>query len=99
MKTLLVTGVSGFIGRVLSTRMLAKGWQVRGTVRNSKHLQKLPAEIDKVLVESIDQYTDWSKALNEVDCVVHLAGRVHMLNDTASDPLSALPISAQGTFG
>ena len=55
--------------------------------------------IEGVQVGDIGPDTDWSKALDGVDAVVHLAARVHVLNDTASDPLAALPISAQGYFG
>ena len=89
MHKVLITGVRGFIGRALSTRMLSEGWQVRGTVRDLKHLTRLPAEVDVALVGSIGPDTDWSKALNGVDVVVHLAARVHVLNDAASDPLAA----------
>ena len=37
-------------------------------------------------VGDIGPETDWSEALNGVDTVVHLAARVHVMNDTASDP-------------
>ena len=30
---ILITGASGFIGKVLCERMLTQGWQVRGTKR------------------------------------------------------------------
>jgi len=40
---ILVTGVNGFVGQALSTRMLAEGWRVRGTVRDSEDFKKLPA--------------------------------------------------------
>jgi len=33
--------------------------------------------------------TDWSKALLGVHCVVHCAARVHMMRETAGDPLTA----------
>ncbi len=96
---ILITGAIGFIGKALYEKMLAREWRVMGTVRDLEDLKKFPAEVDIVEIKSIGPDTDWSKALNGVDAVVHLAARVHVMNDTASDPLSALPISAQGCFG
>ena len=64
---IIITGASGFIGKALCERMLAKGWQVRGTVRDSKDFKKLPTEVDAVQIKSIGPDTDWSKALNGVD--------------------------------
>lgn len=84
---ILVTGANGFVGRVLCKKMLADGWRVRGTVRNSNQLNKLPTKVEGVLVGDIGPDTDWSEALISVDAVVHLAARVHIMNDMASDPL------------
>ncbi len=36
---------------------------------------------------SVDGDTDWSVALSDVDVVVHLAARVHVMEDIADDPL------------
>src|SRR5690606_23221999 len=32
---------------------------------------------------------DWQDYLSNVDCVVHLAARVHVMRETAEDPLAA----------
>ena len=100
---ILVTGANGFVGRSLCKKMLADGWQVRGTVRGQEKTEVgcLRSDVGglRVQVGYIGPDTDWSKALGGVEIVVHLAARVHVINNTASDPLSALPISAQGTFG
>jgi len=37
---------------------------------------------------SLDRNTDWSRALAGVDVAVHLAARVHVAKDNASDPLA-----------
>ena len=34
----------------------------------------------------IDKRTDWSEALDGIDVVVHLAARVHVMDDLADDP-------------
>jgi len=37
----------------------------------------------------IDEATNWSPVLQQCSVVVHLAARVHVMNDTAQDPLAA----------
>ena len=94
----LVTGVNGFVGQALSTRMLAEGWQVRGAVRGVTQMMALSSRVEGVQVGNIGSETDWSKALNDVDTVVHLAARVHVMNDTASEPLAAFRwVNVEGT--
>jgi len=39
--------------------------------------------------DRLDGSTEWSVALADVDTVVHSAARVHVMNDTESDPLAA----------
>jgi nucleoside-diphosphate-sugar epimerase len=42
-----------------------------------------------VQIGNIGPKTDWSKALVCIDGIVHLAARVHVMHDSAADPLSA----------
>jgi len=94
----LVTGATGFVGRRLCERMLVDGWQVRGTLRTSKDATSLPAGVDAVQIQSIGHDTNWSSAMSGIDTVVHLAARVHVMHDTASDPLEAFrEVNAHGT--
>ncbi|OHB71542.1 MAG: NAD-dependent dehydratase [Planctomycetes bacterium RBG_16_43_13] len=98
MLSVLITGANGFVGRVLCEKMVTDGWQVRGTVRSAKQVASVPIGVQAVKIESIAADTDWSDALAGVDAVVHLAARVHVMNDTASDPLSAFrQINVAGT--
>ena len=98
MRDVLVAGANSFIGRALCKKMLADGWQVRGTVRSSKRSDMVSPNLDAVKIESIGPDTDWTKALNRVDAVVHLAARVHVMNDTASDPLTEFRrVNVKGT--
>jgi nucleoside-diphosphate-sugar epimerase len=41
---------------------------------------------DIAVVGDIGPRTDWREALRGVDCIVHLAGRAHVLRETAADP-------------
>jgi nucleoside-diphosphate-sugar epimerase len=49
-------------------------------------------------VPDLSPEADWSGALRGVDTVVHLAARVHVMHDTAADPLSAFRrVNVEGT--
>ena len=67
----LLTGANGFVGRNLAPVLAANGMIVRRVQR------KPSAYPDTVVIDAIGPQTDWSKALFEVDAVVHLAARVH----------------------
>ncbi len=89
MRNVLVTGANGFVGRVLCDKLLADGYQVRGTVRVESDVSQLPDGVEAFSIGSIDSDTKWDDALEGIDSVVHLAARVHVINDTASNPLAA----------
>jgi len=84
----LVTGADGFVGKALCAEMVSRGWKVRASVRSREKMKSLPKEIGIIETGSIDPDTDWAHALDNVDSVVHLAGRVHVMADSSSDPLS-----------
>jgi len=51
-----------------------------------------------VVVGAIDGKTKWAEALRDVDVVIHLAARVHVMKDDATDPLAEfLKVNMQGT--
>lgn len=83
-KRILVTGASGFVGRRLCQLLLSRGLQVRGAARASS---QLISGVERCEVGNIDADTDWRAALSGVDAVVHLAARVHVMDDRAADPL------------
>lgn len=98
MTTVLVTGANGFIGRALCARIVRDGLACRGAVRELSPRADLPAGIDVVPVGSIGPATDWSQALSNVDVVVHLAARAHVLRETAADPLAEYRrVNTEGT--
>lgn len=83
--TTLVTGASGFVGRALCSELTQRGKTVRAATRGAANVG---TSTDCVAVGSVDAATDWSAALRGVDAVAHLAARVHVMNDRASDPLT-----------
>lgn len=91
----LITGANGFVGKPLCAELLARGYSVRAAVRASVQFHE---GMEAVVVGSIDADTDWRKALIDVDVVVHLAARVHVMKDTAADPLAEfLRVNLHGT--
>lgn len=51
-----------------------------------------------MVVGDIGPDTQWSTALAGVDCVVHCAARVHLMRESASDPLKAYrQVNSEGT--
>lgn len=79
----LVTGATGFVGTALVKRMLLER---RYTVRLATRRRDASPEVDQVQLD-LDSATNWPQALIDVHAVVHLAARVHVMRDTAADPL------------
>ena len=93
----LVTGATGFVGTALVSRLVDSGrFGVRAAVQRESG--ELLAVVEQVVAGNLTPNTDWQQALVGVDAVVHLAARVHVMNDTASDPLSAFrQVNVAGT--
>lgn len=93
----LITGAAGFVGGAVSTEFVRRDYRVRGVVRNIFRSSSEPYEL--IEIEGIGLDTDWSYALDDVSFVVHLAARVHMTHDTATDPLTAFrAVNVEGTL-
>ncbi|MGF1631573.1 MAG: NAD-dependent epimerase/dehydratase family protein [Kiloniellaceae bacterium] len=90
MPRVLVTGANGFAGATICRHLLAHGWTVRGAVRRDDAV--LPPGVERTLVGALDGTTDWRSTLQDVEAVVHCAARVHVLRETAADPLTAFRI-------
>lgn len=83
--TTLVTGANGFIGAALCSRLRREGVSVRRAVRL---LRAEEQNGETACIGEISSQTDWSTALEGVERVVHLAARVHVMNDRSRDPLA-----------
>jgi len=91
----LVTGANGFVGSALVAKMRARGLAARCAVRVATEREGCA---DSVTVGDIDGHTDWHAALQGIDVVIHLAARVHVMRESATDPLAAFRIvNVQGT--
>ena len=84
---LLVTGATGFVGRAVCTLLIQRHDSVRGVVHSLPVSGTEPCELIKL--GDIGSTTDWLGALDDVNTVIHLAARPHIMHDTAADPLAA----------
>jgi nucleoside-diphosphate-sugar epimerase len=86
----LVTGATGFVGSALCRHLLAAGYRVRRVLR-----QPAPGDpsaeherAETVCLGDFCANPAWDEVLIGADVVFHLAARVHVMNDTAPDPLA-----------
>jgi nucleoside-diphosphate-sugar epimerase len=71
---ILVTGASGFIGRVLCPALVERGHIVLGL--SPRPAEPIP-EVEIRTIGDIGPTTDWSGHLGRIEIVVHLANRAH----------------------
>jgi nucleoside-diphosphate-sugar epimerase len=82
----LLTGATGFIGGALLRRCASgQPWPLRVSVR--RPFPDLPAGVESVLVADLSPDTNWSQAVDQVDAIVHAAGRGYQMRDLSTDPL------------
>jgi UDP-glucose 4-epimerase len=82
----LVTGAAGFVGRAVCASLAERGLQVTAAVRDAAAVGSLPgADVVLGIGDMTSASVDWSAALAQVEVVVHLAARVHVMNDRAAD--------------
>lgn len=98
MPTVLITGATGFVGKPLSRRMADEGWGVRATLLPGEDVSSLPKGCEPVVIEPLGPATPLTHALMGVDTVIHLAARVHVMRETAADPLREFRlVNSEGT--
>lgn len=85
---LLITGSSGFVGCHLVEQVASiPDYRVNALVRNTP---ARPIEgVAYYLLSDFSTIDSQHDALRNVDVVIHLASRVHVMNDTEVDPLAA----------
>ncbi len=95
-EVVLVTGASGFLGRPVTRALLERGARVRGLVRPGS--APLEPGVEAAPAAGLDDREGLRRALEGVDAVVHLAARVHVMRDDASDPLAEFRrVNVEGT--
>jgi nucleoside-diphosphate-sugar epimerase len=94
---ILVTGATGFVGKALCEALRRNGDRVSAASRRTDSSERRDGTI-YFEVGDIDAFTDWKAALQDIDVVIHLAARVHVMRDTSNDPLNEfMKVNTAGT--
>ena len=86
----LVTGANGFIGQQLCRKLVESGKQVTACIREQADeavFANILGSLKICRISSLDISSEASDIFDEVDAVIHLAGRTHVVYETAADPL------------
>lgn len=83
-KSVFITGGSGFVGSALVTNLQVRGNPVTMAVRPGASSPGLPA----FHFEDLSPDQAWAAGLSGHEVVVHSAARVHVMNDSSTDPLA-----------
>ncbi|TVR97235.1 MAG: NAD-dependent epimerase/dehydratase family protein [Rhodospirillales bacterium] len=84
MRRVLVTGGTGFIGQALCPVLAGHGMTVAVATRHPR-LAEAMAQVEARSIPGIGPRIDWSGVLRDVDTVVHLAGRAHVVDEAADE--------------
>ena len=99
MPEILVTGATGFVGKAIVQRLLVEDKAGRVAVAVRRDGQQWPEGVLPRVTGDLEPSTDWSVALAGVSTVVHCAARVHVMADTAVDPMEEFRrVNVQGTL-
>jgi nucleoside-diphosphate-sugar epimerase len=89
---ILITGANGFIGSEVCKTLLVGGHEIAPAMRTKDGHSAIP-------VGNLTAETYWGAALNGCDSVIHLAARVHVMNEVESDALAAFRVvNVDGTL-
>lgn len=77
---ILLTGATGFIGCALRQRLIHDQYDLVAVSRKS-------SVADTLAIGNIGPETDWRHVLQGCEVVIHLAARVHVMNEKSLDPL------------
>jgi nucleoside-diphosphate-sugar epimerase len=91
----MISGAGGFVGNALCAELIRRKQCVGAAVRSENSLIE---NTEATVVGAIDSETNWTGALSNVDVVIHLAARVHIMRENAEDSLGEfLKINLHGT--
>lgn len=82
---ILITGTTGFVGNKLCQALSMRGDAVFAVARRQVAIDTNITVINKVLSKD----TDWQDWLKDIDVVIHLAGRAHVMKDVSENPYQA----------
>jgi nucleoside-diphosphate-sugar epimerase len=81
----LLTGATGFIGQALVAELIRQSFSISIAVRQKSNL--FPDEVKQFVVRNFESDSDFSTSLTGVDCVIHLAGKAHVIDKNKASVL------------
>lgn len=98
MKNILITGSSGFVGTALVERLQHKQAYSKIYTLNRRFDQQFSNQIHQIIADHSEQFFETPIPEN-IDVIIHLAGRAHILNEQVESPLDAFrQVNVQGSI-
>jgi len=82
---LLLTGANGFVGSALCQRFLTEKNTVVAPTRSSISLPNHEL-LQAAKITGLQDDIDWTEYLDNIEVVIHLASRVHVMNEISENP-------------
>jgi UDP-glucose 4-epimerase len=101
MQKILITGATGFVGCALCQHLVTQKINIKisitAVVRKYNH--SLPVSVQQIKIDDLTANIDWLSLLKDIDCIIHLAGRAHIVKECITDPLAAFrQVNTQATL-
>lgn len=94
---IVLTGMSGFVGQTLLPRLLNKENNIRAAVRLLN--KTLDGQVSQFSIDNICKNQNWESIVTGADIVIHCAARVHVMDDSAANPLDEFrEVNTYGTL-
>lgn len=91
MKTIALTGATGFVGRHLMSELPKRGYRIRALLRRPS---KFALQCDSAVIGDLARPQNLSAAFAGVDAVVHSAGIAHAMSGVPADDYRAINTEA-----
>ena len=84
----MITGASGFIGQELVRSLLSDGHDIYALNRDKASI--LPQSVNQIPIGDFSELEPERirRVFDGIDVVIHTAARVHVMSDSADDPLT-----------
>jgi len=94
--SILVTGANGFVGNRLCKELIKAGFKVIAVLRPGAFFDVAGCNV--LTISDLNAAVEWKHVFSDVNCVIHLAARVHVMNDDAVDPMAEFRyVNVRGT--
>ena len=85
---IVITGATGFVGQHLVRRLIDAGHYALSVAVRAIDPAMFPAQIEQINIKNISTNTDWTNALQGCEVLIHLAARVHVMQENTLNPLA-----------